>query len=72
MPTAESFTAHQDYPGRWPVEGKEKLDESVPVDREEPTVFYGLWIADAELGDIEAYDQLANQFKHGLQCFKQP
>ena len=72
LPTADSFTAYQDRPGRWLVEGKKETGENATINQEERAVSYGLWIVDSESGNLTAYDDLANGISRRSHCYEAP
>ena len=49
FPALESFTAYEDSPFRWVVEGKSDITQ------------YGLWLVDIQTGEISPADQLAEK-----------
>lgn len=68
-PELGSFTAYQDSPQRWIVEGR---PETTTAGGETTTISYGLWLVDAYNGDIIPYDPVAKSIKANTSCFREP
>ncbi len=65
LPPLEVFTAYQDRPERWIVEGRATRDTGAAVT-------YGLWFVDVATGDITPSDFLAQRAAADQACFKNP
>ena len=59
-PAFDSFSAYQDSPGRWVVEGMQE------------TLSYGLWLVDAGTGALTPYGQTAEGIAANTACFRKP
>ena len=82
-PTTLSFTAFQDTPQRWLVEGRDTIVVEVEVQRvvdgatetsiEErtQTILYGLWLVDTNTAVITPWDQLATLTAFNA-CYQAP
>ena len=57
-PAFDSFSAYQDSPGRWVVEGTQE------------TLSYGLWLVDAGTGALTPYGQTAEGIAANTACFR--
>lgn len=83
-PSADSFTAYQDNPQRWLVEGKETVTvqvevESVTEGRTEIFVeeraeiaYYGLWMVDTSTATITPWDDLSREKAKDKDCYRTP
>ena len=82
-PNSAAFTAFQDNPQRWLVEGKDTVTLEVEVttvvasttetftEERTESVSYGLWLVDASTAEISAWSDLAVSTR-GLPCYKSP
>lgn len=70
VPGLEAFTAYQDRPNRWLIEGR---STSTDAQEKTTTVTYGLWIIDAGTGIILPQDAMARSVSSGQSsCFSEP
>lgn len=70
VPGLDAFTAYQDRPGRWLVEGRSTLTNA---QEKTTTITYGLWIIDAGTGAILPQDAVARSASSGQSsCFSEP
>ena len=58
-PNTTSFTAYQDNPRRWLVEGKEGV------------VYYGMWMVDTSTATIDPWDDVSREAKR-KECYREP
>ena len=65
LPPAEVFTAYQDQPDRWIVEGR-------AAGAAASAIIYGLWFVDVATGAIAPSDALAQSTATNDFCFKEP
>lgn len=82
-PRAASFTAYQDNPQRWLVEGKETVTVQVEVEsvtegkteifveERRVVVYYGLWMVDASTATLTSSDNLYREAK-SKECYRGP